>query len=246
MEQAWRESSELNALLTYMELPAGFTPSEFFRMLDKSEDGKLRCDEFCRSMYRLIDGQSFQHACLLHLGINGVKAGLMETTQRLEQRLIRLEAELHRCSTPLEAMPGMNGQDVGRSSEKLPSPQDSERDSVADGLRADQEPILSRILSCVEALRQELPLLIGGTTSPCPSSPRLSSALPRQASSLAMVPLGSFEPSPPPLLSLKNLHGDVEAGVGVREAAAMPPVCPKIREGVNSAPGETEANVVRI
>merc|ERR1719469_942974 len=77
-----------------LQLPIGFTPFELLRMLDHDGDGVLTCDEFVQSLYRTIEGGSFQHMCLLQTSLNTLVVEVKDQREVLSRQLAQLETRL--------------------------------------------------------------------------------------------------------------------------------------------------------
>lgn len=96
--------STMRQLLSQVDLPRGFQPTELMYMLDHNGDGGLNQDELTEGMYRLIDSGPFQSICLVQKGINEVKLllrqNLVETQAAVaESRAVTLAAveECRKC-----------------------------------------------------------------------------------------------------------------------------------------------------
>jgi len=77
--------SKMTELLKTADLPVGCNAEELFYMLDQKSDGMLHQKEFMGSLYRLIEGGSFQLMCLLMAGLNETKL-LIKTSHTFTQQ----------------------------------------------------------------------------------------------------------------------------------------------------------------
>eukprot|EP00747_Dinoflagellata_sp_TGD_P222520 gnl/TRDRNA2_/TRDRNA2_94226_c0_seq1.p1 gnl/TRDRNA2_/TRDRNA2_94226_c0~~gnl/TRDRNA2_/TRDRNA2_94226_c0_seq1.p1 ORF type:complete len:281 (+),score=56.68 gnl/TRDRNA2_/TRDRNA2_94226_c0_seq1:80-844(+) len=63
----------MKTMMGGLNLPKGFTPTDFFMMLDENCNGVLTSKEFLRGMFRLIENNDYQRACVTRLQFNQLK-----------------------------------------------------------------------------------------------------------------------------------------------------------------------------
>lgn len=84
---------EVKILLGNVNVPDGLSAFELLCMLDDTGDGELELNEIARGFYRLVNSDTFQKTCLIHMGINRLTASArremqaIETTQGMLSRL---------------------------------------------------------------------------------------------------------------------------------------------------------------
>lgn len=86
------KKSTMRQLLSQVDLPRGFSPSELMFMLDCNGDGGLNQNELIEGMYRLIDSGPFQSICLVQKGINELKVVLREVQQDFQKQIAESRA----------------------------------------------------------------------------------------------------------------------------------------------------------
>jgi len=80
-------NERLHELLSKIDLPHGFTFSDFHQMLDLDGSGLLSKDEFVNGMLRLIYCDQFQRDCLFQLSIGQIKRQNYKLAQQLRDEV---------------------------------------------------------------------------------------------------------------------------------------------------------------
>lgn len=115
----------------HLALPHGFTPAEFFTMLDNDGSESLSPQEFISAMFRLVHCDTFQNMCLTKLTLNQLILSMKQSEKRADKefkeirRSLRLLLGQDDPTSPISASPrAADGKGVGwerESSHELPA-----------------------------------------------------------------------------------------------------------------------------
>jgi len=112
------ESQELLELLMLAHLPKGCSAQELLVLVAHNWDtgSGVRCSEFMKGLYRLVDSNQFQHTCLMHMSLNSIRQMARETQREVQEQvkgsqalLLREIQELRKELTVAVASPAAAG-----------------------------------------------------------------------------------------------------------------------------------------
>lgn len=94
LSTALQANKELKKMMGDLHLPRGWSATELLDMLDHSGDGVLAHAEFTTSLFRLLDSNEFQQACIIQSGINHVKALIMDQNKHFGAAFSSLKKDM--------------------------------------------------------------------------------------------------------------------------------------------------------
>eukprot|EP00746_Dinoflagellata_sp_MGD_P002869 gnl/MRDRNA2_/MRDRNA2_105609_c0_seq1.p1 gnl/MRDRNA2_/MRDRNA2_105609_c0~~gnl/MRDRNA2_/MRDRNA2_105609_c0_seq1.p1 ORF type:complete len:567 (-),score=106.78 gnl/MRDRNA2_/MRDRNA2_105609_c0_seq1:520-2220(-) len=80
LEAGWTKCKDL---FDEVNLPSGWTPSDFMYLLDHNGDGSLASGEFMKVFYQLLADDQFQQMCTLHASSNQIKGMILQLSNQL-------------------------------------------------------------------------------------------------------------------------------------------------------------------
>jgi len=95
LEKVW-DTDTMQLLLSGINLPHGSSPEELIQLLDTNADGEMQRDEFSASIFRLVEGDEFQHRCLLKMSVTQIKYSIDKLRKDLTQQSTDLRHEMKR------------------------------------------------------------------------------------------------------------------------------------------------------
>lgn len=193
LHEVLKDHTVLKDLIKKIDLPRGWSTSELLDMLDNSGCGVLSHAQFATNLFRLLDSDSFQQACIMQASVNHAKALIMDQNKHFGNVLSTMQSDIADIKAALQITSSVQSHSED-DNEAIPTAREILGQSAEQYLKSrtsiltENEGLVSRmqrvveecihkefdafkpsLLSDVECSRPESKWLGPETSYPCPS-----------------------------------------------------------------------------